>query len=467
MKKIIISDVTMKQNAIKGDFSLSFREKIELAKMLDKLGADVIELGTPQNLKTDGLLIKSIALAVEKAGISVTVPETREDIAFIWECLKGAKSPRLQVSLPVSTVQMEYRFHKKADGMLKLIEELIAECKKYTDNVEFCAEDATRADFDFLAEALNTAAKSGAKVVTVCDSAGSLLPEQFAELIKQVKANIGDVNCGAYVSDNLYMAQSAAINAIMAGTDEIKVAACGNGTASLEKTAFALNAVSETINANCGIKQTELHRTCIAVERLCKTERPKSSPFDNGVREEEDFFLNIHDDKDRVAAAAVKLGYDLDAEDIAAVYESFLTVADKKEQISAKELDVLIATSALQVPPTYKLEGYVINSGNIITSTSQIRLSKDGKILEGIAAGDGPVDSSFLAIEQITGTHYELDDFQIRAVTEGREAMGESVVRLRYGGKLYSGRGISTNVVGSSIMAYINALNKIVYEEKQ
>ena len=134
MKKIIISDVTMKQNAIKGDFSLSFREKIELAKMLDKLGADVIELGTPQNLKTDGLLIKSIALAVEKAGISVTVPETREDIAFIWECLKGAKSPRLQVSLPVSTVQMEYRFHKKTDGMLKLIEETVSECKKYTDN---------------------------------------------------------------------------------------------------------------------------------------------------------------------------------------------------------------------------------------------------------------------------------------------------------------------------------------------
>ena len=466
MKKIIISDVTMKQNAIKGDFSLSFREKIELAKMLDKLGTDVIELGTPQNLKTDGLLIKSIALAVEKACLAVTVSQSLDEIAFVSECLKGAKKPRLQVSLPVSTVQMEYRFHKKADGMLKLIEELITECKKYTDNVEFCAEDATRADFDFLAEALNTAAKSGAKVVTVCDSAGTLLPEQFAELIKQVKAKIGDVNCGAYVSDNLYMAQSAAINAIMAGADEIKVAACGNGTASLEKT-FALNAVSETINANCGIKQTELHRTCIAVERLCKTERPKSSPFDNGVREEEDFFLNIHDDKDRVAAAAIKLGYDLTAEDIAAVYESFLTVADKKEQISAKELDVLIATSALQVPPTYKLEGYVINSGNIITSTSQIRLSKDGKILEGIAAGDGPVDSSFLAIEQITGTHYELDDFQIRAVTEGREAMGESVVRLRYGGKLYSGRGISTNVVGSSIMAYINALNKIVYEEKQ
>lgn len=467
MKRIILSDLTMKQSVTKGDFSLSFREKIELGKMLDKLGVDVIETGRPENLKTDGLLIKSLAQAVENACISVTVPADISDIDYIWECLKEAKKPRFQVSLPVSTVQMEYGFHKKAEGMLSLIKESVAACKKYCAQVEFCAEDATRADKDFLIEAVNAAAKEGAEVVTLCDTAGVFLPEQLGAFVKEIKEKTDGVKLGVFVSDNLYMAQSAAVNAVISGADEIKVAACGEGTASLEKTAAAISATAETVNAETGIRVTELHRTAVSIERLCKTERPKSSPFDNGVREEEDFFLNIHDDKERVAAAAQKLGYDLTDEDVTAVYEAFLTVADKKEQISAKELDLLIATSALQVPPTYKLESYVINSGNIITSTSQIRLSKDGKILDGVAAGDGPVDSSFLAIEQITGTHYELDDFQIRAVTEGREAMGESVVRLRYNGKLYSGRGLSTNVVGSSIMAYINALNKIVYEEKQ
>lgn len=467
MRNVILSDVTIK-NAESGDFSLSFREKIELAKMLDRLGTDVIEIGEPENLKIDGLLIKSIALAVENACVSVTVPMLGDNVTeYLWDCLKGAKRPRLQVSLPVSTVQMEYLYHKKAEGMLKLIEKGVTECKKYCDNVEFCAEDATRADEEFLAMAVNTAAKCGADTVTLCDTAGEMLPEQFAEFVKGVKENTNGVNIGAFVNDKLYMAQSAVLNAIRAGADEIKVAACGEDTASLERAAFAISHVSDKIGAKSNIRITELHRTSKQIERLCKTKRSKSSPFDNGVREEEDFFLNIHDDKERVAEAAVKLGYDLTEEDITAVYEAFLSVADKKEQISAKELDLLIATSALQVPPTYKLESYVINSGNVITSTSQIKLSKEGQILEGIAAGDGPVDSSFLAIEQIVGTHYELDDFQIRAVTEGREAMGESVVRLRFGGKLYSGRGLSTNIVGSSIMAYINALNKIVYEEKQ
>ena len=467
MKNIFVSDVTMKQAAA-GAFSLSFREKIELGKLLDRLGVNSVETGEPADLKTDGLLIKSLAQAVENATLTVTVPVAMENGAeYIWDCLKGAKRPRLQVSLPVSTVQMEYLFHKKAEAMLSLIESAVADCKKYCDDVEFCAEDATRADEDFLIAALGTAVKAGAGTVTLCDTAGTLLPQEFSALVSKVKENVAGAKTGVLVSDHLYMAQSCAVAAVTAGADEIKAAACGEGLLSLERFAFALGAAGDKIDASTDIRVTELHRVCGQIDRLCKTERPKSSPFDNGVREEEEFFMSVHDDKEQLKAAASKLGYDLTPEDVNAVYDAFLSVAGKKERVSAKELDLLIATSALQVPPTYKLESYVINSGNIITSPSQIRLSKNGETLDGFAAGDGPVDSSFLAIEQITGTHYELDDFQIRAVTEGREAMGESVVRLRYGGKLYSGRGLSTNIVGSSIKAYINALNKIVYEENE
>ena len=121
----------------------------------------------------------------------------------------------------------------------------------------------------------------------------------------------------------------------------------------------------------------------------------------------------------------------------------------------------------MQVPPTYRLETYVINSGNTISSSAHLRLRKGEGIVEGVCLGDGPIDAAFLAIEQITGRHYELDDFQIQAVTEGREAMGQTIVRLRSGGKLYSGRGISTDIVGASIQAYLSALNKIVYEEEE
>ena len=120
----------------------------------------------------------------------------------------------------------------------------------------------------------------------------------------------------------------------------------------------------------------------------------------------------------------------------------------------------------MQVPPTYRLDAYVITTGNTISATAHMKLTKNGAPMEGVSLGDGPIDAAFLAVEQITGCHYELDDFQIQAVTEGREAMGESVVKLRSNGKLYSGRGISTDIVGAAIHAYIRALNKIVYEEE-
>ena len=179
----------------------------------------------------------------------------------------------------------------------------------------------------------------------------------------------------------------------------------------------------------------------------------------------EELFLNAHDDLSAVMKAAAKLGYDLSEEDGVKVYEAFSRIAARKERVGAKELDAIVASAAMQVPPTYQMESYVINSGNTISATAHIKLEKNGVMKEGISLGDGPIDAAFLAIEQIAGHHYELDDFQIQAVTEGREAMGEAVVKLRSGGKLFSGRGISTDIVGASVHAYINALNKIVYEE--
>ncbi|MBQ9994112.1 MAG: 2-isopropylmalate synthase, partial [Clostridia bacterium] len=123
------------------------------------------------------------------------------------------------------------------------------------------------------------------------------------------------------------------------------------------------------------------------------------------------------------------------------------------------------ATVALQVPSTYTLVSFVVNSGNKINATSCVELEKDGNTLRGVCCGDGSIDASFMAIEQIIGHHYELDDFQIHSVTEGREAMASALVKLRFEGKLYSGSGISTDVIGASIRAYVSALNKIAYEE--
>jgi 2-isopropylmalate synthase len=221
------------------------------------------------------------------------------------------------------------------------------------------------------------------------------------------------------------------------------------------------------MGVTCPIQVTQLSRATEQAVRMCQSGRSKTSPFDSGVREDDGTYLTVHDNMAAVLKAAAILGYDLSEEDGAKVYDAFCSIIAKKHKISTKELDAIVASAAMQVPPTYILDTFIINSGNTIAATAHIRLKKGDKVLEGVCVGDGPIDAAFLAIESITGCHYELDDFQIQAVTEGREAMGQTVVKLLSGGKVYSGRGISTDIVGASIRAYLSALNKIVYEEAE
>jgi 2-isopropylmalate synthase len=198
---------------------------------------------------------------------------------------------------------------------------------------------------------------------------------------------------------------------------------------------------------------------------LTSTERGGVSAYGgdrNGVGM--DIELDSSTDATRLAHVLEQMGYDLMDEDLPRVYEAFRRIAVKKT-VNAKELDVIVAGAASQVSPTYRLVSYVINSGNIITATANVLLDKEGEERRGLCSGDGPVDAAFLAVEQAVGRRFELDDFQIGAVTEGREAMGSALVKLRSGGRLFSGRGVSTDIVGAAIHAYLSALNKIVYEE--
>ena len=468
MRQIKISDMTMKQTG--KHFSLSFREKIELAKLLDKLGASVIELEGVGESRTDALRVKSVAAAVRHSIVAVPVALRQDNIEGVWNALKDAKHPRLQVFAPVSSVQMEYRYHKKPEAMLEEIRRSISSCKALCGDVEFIADDATRSDAAFLAAVITAAVEAGASTVTVCDSAGAMLPGEFSRFIADLYEAVPvlkDVCLGVSCSDALSLADACAIAAAQQGAGEIKAAAYPLGTASLANVARILAARSDVLDANSTISVAQLSRSINQITWMCQTERKKTSPFDSGVRPEEGIYLTVHDEADSILKAVAQLGYDLSEEDQPKVVEAFRKIAAKKEQVGIRELDAIVASAAMQVPPTYQLETFVINSGNTIAATAHMRLKKDGQIVEGVCIGDGPIDAAFLAIESITGRHYELDDFQLQAVTEGREAMGQTIVRLRSGGKLYSGRGISTDIVCAGINAYLSALNKIVYEEEE
>ena len=457
MKKIKISDVTLREN------SYSFKEKIEAVKLLDKLGADVIEVPKIVNDRTDVLFLHTVAPLAVNSAVSCPVELTKESIDKTADAIKGAKKPVIHIAVPVSTVQMEYMCHKKPQKILEMIKELVSYAAEECESVEFSALDATRSDREFLAEALGAAVESGAKAVTICDNAGVMLPAEFEKLIKYVSENAkGIENAELYCecSDELNLSIASAMSAVGADVCGIKTTMSGNYASDLKAVAHIIHTRGDAVGICAGLKYTKLNSLIDNFDRLMggyvKT--------GDKIGEYSEIILESGDDIEKVSSAAKMLGYDLSEEDVANVYEEFCKVSGKKK-IGAKELDAIVASAALQVPPTYKLKSYVINNGNIISATANIALSKGGEELGGVAVGDGPIDAAFRAIEQIIGFHYELDDFQIQAVTEGREAVGSAVVRLRSEGKLYAGRGVSTDIIGASIYAYINALNKICFEK--
>ena len=457
MKHIRIADTTLCREGS----AFSFKEKIEIARQLEKLDADIIEMPQIQNARIDALLIRTVSTFVKKSVISVAAGLTSESVENAIAALSNTVHPKIRIELPVSPVSMEYVCHKKPDKMLSWIEKTVSMAKEKCEDVEFCALDATRAEKEFLKKALDTAIHAGATDIAVCDNAGEMLPDDFAAFVEGV---IESVSVPVYVRcDNKNgMAAAGAILAVMKGAAGVKTAV-GGDTVSLEVFADMIKNCGNHYGFASGIRYTELHRTVKQIEWIQGSSKNDRSAVRVALSDEE-VHLDSNDDRETVAMEVAKLGYDLSEEDKTRVYEEFLRVASKKT-VKAKELDAIVASVALQVPPTYQLVSYVINNGNIISTSAQITLEKDGEHIPGICMGDGPIDAAFRAIEQIIGHHYELDDFQIQAVTEGREAVGSALVKLRFEGKLYSGNGISTDIIGAGIRAYINAVNKIVYEE--
>lgn len=463
MQNIRISDVTTKQ--VCEGFSLSFKEKIELAKHLDKLGVDVIELEGIENVRIDALRIKSVCAAVN-CTVAVPVKLDEDSVNATWNALQQAKQPRLQVCAPVSSVQMEYLFHKKPEAMLDAIKNTVRACKAVCDDVEFVADDSTRADPPYLIQAIETALDAGATTITLCDAAGTMLPAEFAEFIQCLYLELprlSAVDVGVSCVNTLSMAEACVIAAAAEGVKELKVASYPLTAPSFAIVARTLAFKGDSIGVRTNVNVTQLSRVIDQIAWMCQTGKTQAIE----AQEDTGIYLTAHDDAAAVAKAVVAMGYDLSEEDIQKVYEAFCQIADKKDKVSTKELDAIVASAAMQVPATYKLDTYVVTSGNAVSATAHIKLIKDGQPMEGVYMGDGAIDAAFSAIEKITGCHYELDDFQLQAVTEGREAMGQTVVKLRANGKVYSGRGISTDIVGAGIAAYLSALNKIVYEEDE
>ena len=460
MKKIIVSDYTLKELCTKDGSQLLFREKLSVALSISRYGADVIELPPVKKAKEDSVVYKTISESVKNSKILIPVGITGESVKIAAECVKSALHPVLQVSLPVSTVQMEYMYRLKGPKMVETIKTLVSMCRSYSEEVEFEALDATRAEIPFLIECIKAAEEAGATSIALSDDSGEMMGDEIGAFVSEVKKET-KLPLIIKVSDHLSMGVSDALFALKAGADGIKCSITGGNALSTDDFASALCAKGDKIGVRSSLKFTEIHSD---IETLLKS-------MQKSVKEEENatldgaVFLDSSSTQEEVSEAVKALGYDLDGDDEKKVYDAVKRLTEKKSSIGAKELEAVVASSAMQVPATYTLKSYVSTISNMVNAVSNVILEDENGTLSGVATGDGPIDSAFKAIETCIGHHYELDDFQIQAVTEGKEALGSALVRLRSSGRLYSGNGLSTDICGASIRAYINALNKIAYEE--
>ncbi len=466
MRKLQLIDMTLRRMT-SGAREMTFKEKLEIARTLDRLKVDAIELAPVSGSKADLLANRTVASMVS-ARVSAAVDISAGNIEETWDSIRSAKDPSLNLLVPVSTVLMEYSCHKKAPAMLEAAAEMVSRARFHCEHVEVSCVDATRAEEDFLCSMIEGAVRAGADRITVCDTAGIMLPDEFGAFIGNIRRRVPSlegIEFCVQISDEISMALSCAAAAVREGATGIKCTAVKGAFPALEEAARFIRVKGNDLGVTCGLRDTEIHRAVTQIAQILEPAE-ETGRFTNMIPEDTaGICLDSSDTAADIVRAARQLGYELSEEDSARVYESFRRVAEKKHFVGTKELDAIIASTAMQVPPTYKILNYVINSGNVITATANILMEKGGVQTRGVAIGDGPIDAAFQAIEQIIGHHYELDDFQIQTVTEGRDAMGSALVKLRSGGRVYSGNGISTDIIGASVRAYVSALNKIAYEE--
>ena len=464
MRNLTINDITL-CTALAAE-QLSFREKVQAARLLGKMHVSQITLPVMKNHKADALLARTVASVITDTVLCAHVKYDGSDAEQVYASIATAKHKKLALALPASQAQLEFFYHLKPAVVKETVQKGISAARALCDNVEFVAEDALRGDYAILTDCIATAIEAGATTVTICDPEGYALPAEMITFIEKLYADVPalqNVTLGLHCSDACGLALATALESLSAGIGQLDLCCAGNEAPNTAATLSILAQRSEKLGITTSVLYTEA-KTCAAAAASLFDKKSGSKVSVALQNEGEGLLLDAGADKHTVLAEVAKLGYTLYPEDANRVFEEFRQIAQSKP-IGTRELDTLVAAVAMQVPSTYKLVTYVINSGNTFSSSAHVTVQKSGKTLQAISLGDGPIDAAFKALEQIVGHHYELDDFQIHAVTEGREAVGSALVKLRSEGTLHAGQGVSTDIIGASIRAYLDALNKIVYEE--
>lgn len=502
-RQIKIFDTTLRDGEQSPGCSMNLQEKLEVAKWLDRLKVDVIEAGFAIASKGDLEAIKAVAETVKVCKVAALARVLPKDIDAAWEGVKGAKQPRIHVFIATSDIHMKHKLKMTPDQVIETTEKMVRYAKKYCNDIEFSAEDATRSDPEFLHKVLEKAIAAGATVINIPDTVGYTTPDEFSKLVRSVKNNVPNVDkaeISVHCHNDLGMAVANTLAAANVGATQLECTINGigerAGNAALEEVVMAINTRKDVFDSVCEVDTKQIYRSSKFVSTLIgvpispnkaivganafaheagihqhgvlseKSTYEIMSPESIGLSDNK-IVLGKHSGRHAFEKRLRELGYNLEKEELNLTFKQFKELTDKKKVVSDWDIEALVQSKQMFVPEIYRLEQFIINSGNAITATANIRMVKDNEVREEVSTGDGPMDAAFKAIEKIVGMSFKLEDYFVHSVTEGKDAQGEVAVKICKGDRRVVGRGLSTDVVEAGIHAYVNAVNKILNGKTQ
>jgi 2-isopropylmalate synthase len=498
MKKIKIFDTTLRDGEQAPGCSMQLSEKIEIAKALERLKVDVIEAGFAVISAGDFESVKTVAQSVKDCGVASLARAVKKDIDAAYEAVKVAASPRIHTFLATSPLHMKYKLRMTEDNVLETIKEAVSYAKKYLPDVEFSAEDAMRSEPAFLAKAVAAAIEAGATVINIPDTVGYAMPSEMINMLQFLRQNVKNIDkaeISVHCHNDLGMAVANSLAAIEAGATQVECTMNGlgerAGNAALEEIVMAINTRKNYYDAFCGIDTTQIYRTSRLIYNILGIMPPinkavvganafahEAGIHQHGVMANRETYeimtpqsiglptnkmvLGKHSGRHAVEDRLKELGYSLTKEELDSVFESFKELCDKKKTINDNDLEALLKHQKIETEG-YKLIRFTVNSGNYVTGNAVVKLSLGDKVYEEVAIGDGPIDAAYKAIDKIIkGGKRSLENYSIHSVTEGKDALGEAIVKVKCEDEVVTGRGLSTDVIEASILAYINAVNKLI-----
>ncbi|MFP5527389.1 2-isopropylmalate synthase [Peptococcus simiae] len=505
MKQIRIFDTTLRDGEQSPGCSMNLKEKLQLAAQIDELGVDCIEAGFAASSPEDFRSVNEIAKSVKNAYVVSLARALKSDIDKAYEAVQHAAKPMIHTFIATSDIHMEYKLKMTPDQVLDKVTEAVSYAKSKCDQVEFSAEDASRTRPEFLWEVCQRAVDAGASVINLPDTVGYATPAEMTAMIKGVKDHvkgIDDVIISTHCHNDLGLALANSLAAIEAGARQVECTINGigerAGNCALEEVAMILKTRHDYYQASCRIDTKQIYRTSRMLSAIIGVPVAPTKPIvgknvfahESGIHQhgvlsnkstyeimsrkdigypEQRMVLGKHSGRHAFKAEVANMGYHLTEEELNEAFHRFKDLADKKKDISDRDIEsVIMGQQSSQITPYYSLKAFNANVGSLVSAMACVQLNheEDKSVIEQVAKGDGPIDAAYSAINDIIGVDAQLESYQINSISEGVDAQGEALIKLSCDGKYYTGRATSTNIIDASLMAYINGVNQIISRNK-